>query len=89
MKNVFHLSKVETSKKILIVSYVISVTLTVIVIVGTFLSIDMNNVTQITLASYVELSACNIWYYKKATRENIFKNLPEKYLENIDINNLI
>ena len=49
----------------------------------------MNNVTQIALDSYVELSACNIWYYKKATRENIFKHLPEKYLENVDINNLI
>lgn len=67
----------------------ISVILTVIVIVGTFLSFDMGNVTQIALASYVEVSACNIWYYKKATRENIFKNLPEKYLDNIDLNNLI
>ena len=89
MKNVFQLSKIETSKKILIVSYMISVILTVIVIVGTFLSFDMGNVTQIALASYVEVSACNIWYYKKATRENIFKNLPEKYLDNIDLNNLI
>jgi hypothetical protein len=70
-------------------SYVISITLTVIVIVGTFLSFDMSNVTQIALASYVEVSASNIWYYKKATRENIFKNLPEKYLEEIDINNLL
>ena len=89
MKSVFQLSKIETSKKILIVSYMISVILTVIVIVGTFLSFDMGNVTQIALASYVEVSACNIWYYKKATRENIFKHLPEKYLDNIDLNNLI
>lgn len=89
MKCVYHLLKIETSKKILIISYLISVILTVIVIVGTFLGFDMSNVTQITLASYVEVSACNIWYYKKATRENIFKNLPEKYLEEIDINNLL
>ena len=66
-----------------------TVILTVIVVIGTFLSFDMSNVTQITLASYVEVSACNIWYYKKATRENIFKHLPEKYLDNIDFNNLI
>ena len=67
----------------------ISVILTVIVIVGTFLNFDMSNVTQIALASYVEVSASNIFYYKKATRENIFKHLPEKYLDNIDLNNLI
>ena len=89
MKSVYPLLKIETSKLILIVSYLISVILTVIVIVGTFLGFDMSNVTQIALASYVEVSACNIWYYKKATRENIFKNLPEKYLEEIDINNLL
>ena len=63
--------------------------MTLIVIVGTFLGFDMSNVTQITLVSLAEVGASNIWYYKKATRENIFKNLPEKYLENIDVNNLL
>lgn len=71
------------------ISYLISINLTLIVIVGTFLSFDMTNVTQITLGSWAEVTDSNIWYYKKATRENIFKNLPEKYLEDIDINNLI
>ena len=89
MRNVFSLWKIETSKLILCVSYAISISLTVVVIVGTFLSFDMTNVTQITLGSWAEVTACNIWYYKKATRENIFKNLPEKYLESIDLNNLI
>ena len=81
--------KIETSKLILIVSYAISIILTIIVVLGAFIEKDMGYVVQITLASYVEVSACNIWYYKKATRENIFKHIPEKYLENIDINNLL
>ena len=89
MRLEFQLSKVETSKLILTVSYLISIVLTVIVVIGAFKGLDMSNVTQIALASYVEVSASNVWYYKKATRENIFKNLPKKYLENLDINNLI
>ena len=89
MRLEFQLSKVETSKLILTVSYFISIVLTVIVVIGAFKGLDMSNVTQIALASYVEVSASNVWYYKKATRENIFKNLPKKYLENVDINNLI
>lgn len=89
MRLEFQLSKVETSKLILTVSYLISIVLTVIVVIGAFKGLDMSNVTQIALASYVEVSASNVWYYKKATRENIFKNLPKKYLENVDINNLI
>ncbi len=89
MRLEFQLSKVETSKLILTVSYFISIVLTVIVVIGAFTDKNMEYVVQIALASYVEVSASNVWYYKKATRENIFKNLPKKYLENVDINNLI
>ena len=89
MRLELQLSKIETSKLILVISYLISITLTVIVIIGAFYDKDMEYVVQIALASYVEVSASNVWYYKKATRENIFKNLPKKYLENVDINNLI
>ena len=67
----------------------ISILLTVIVVIGAFTGFDMENVTQIAIVSYAEVSASNIWYYKKATRENIFKNLPEDKLEMIDINNLV
>ena len=89
MKNVFTVLNMETSKLILLVSYLISVVLTVIVVLGAFLGFSMEYVVQIALASYVELSASNVFYFKKSCRENIFKNLPEKYLENVDINNLI
>lgn len=88
-KRGYHLWNIETSKLILLVSYVIAVILTVIVVIGTFLDKDMSNVTQIALISWGEVTASNIWYYKKAARENVFKNIPEKYLENIDINNLL
>ena len=89
MKNVFLLWKIETSKLILLVSYAISLILTVIVVIGAFTDSSMEYVVQIALASYLELSASNVWYLKKACRENIFKNLPEKYLEGIDVNNLV
>ena len=79
----------ETSKKLLVASYLICIVLTTIVIIGTFLNFDMGNVTNICLAAYAEVAASNVWYYKKATRENIFKNLPKKYLDQVDVNNLI
>jgi uncharacterized membrane protein len=89
MKNVFTVLNMETSKLILLVSYLISLILTVIVVIGAFLGFSMEYVVQIALASYLELSASNVFYFKKSCRENIFKNLPEKYLESVDINSLI
>ena len=88
-RNVYRFWRIETSKLILLVSYLISIVLTVIVVIGAFKGFNMEYVTQITLVSYAELSASNVFYFKKATRENIFKNLPENKLEMIDINNLV
>lgn len=81
--------KIETSKLILLVSYIISITLTVFVVIGAIVGWDMGYVTQIALISYGEVTASNIWYYKKATRENIFKNLPKEHLKNLDINEVV
>lgn len=90
MKRGLQLSKkIETSKLILLISYLISISLTVIVIIGTFTGNDMEWVTQITLASYAEISASNIFYFKKSVRENIFKNIPKECLSQVDINNLV
>ena len=88
-KHVYKFWSMETSKLILLVSYLISLVLTLIVIIGAFTGFSMEYVVQIALASYVELSASNVFYFKKACRENIFKNLPEKYLDSVDINSLI
>ena len=89
MRHVYRYWRIETSKLILLVSYMISIVLTVIVVIGAFTGFNMEYVTQIALVSYAELSASNVFYFKKATRENIFKNLPEDKLEMIDINNLV
>lgn len=88
-RHVYRYWRIETSKLILLVSYMISIVLTVIVVIGAFTGFNMEYVTQIALVSYAELSASNVFYFKKATRENIFKNLPEDKLEMIDINNLV
>lgn len=79
----------ETSKLILCISYLLAIILTVITVIGAFTDKSMEYVVQIALASYGEVAAANIWYFKKAARENIFKNIPKEYLEGIDLNNLI
>lgn len=83
------LKRIETSKLILLVSYIVTITLTVIVVIGAFTDNDMGYVVQLAIASYAEVSASNIFYFKKSTRENIFKNLPKDYKDQIDINNLL
>lgn len=84
--------KMETSKKILLVSYIAAISLTIVVIYGAFAGVDMSNVTQLALAAWAEVGATNIWYYKKAGRENVLKivkKLPEKLREQVDINNIL
>lgn len=86
------MKKIETSKLILIVSYIIAIVLTCIVVVGTFMDLDISNVTSITLASWVEVSASNVWYLKKAGRENVIKiynSLPQEVKEQVDINQML
>jgi len=86
------MKKIETSKLILIVSYVIAIVLTSIVVVGTFMNFEVSNITTITALAYAELSASNIFYFKKAGRENVIKiynNLPQEVKEQIDINQML
>lgn len=88
MRRDLPLWKIETSKLILIVSYVITIILTIITIVGVFYEFDMTQVAEITLASYAEVSASNIFYYKKAARENVLK-IKKDLINDIDINQLL
>lgn len=84
--------RIETSKLILIVSYAMAVILTAIVVYGAFACLDMTNVVQLALASWGEVAAANIWYYKKAGRENVIKiynSLPIKTKRQIDINQML
>lgn len=84
--------KIETSKLILLASYIITIVLTIILVVGTFLNFDMGNITTITALAWSEVATCNIWYLKKSAKENVPKilgSLPKEILEQIDVNQLL
>lgn len=84
--------KMETSKKLLFVSYTITIILTILVVLGTFIGADIDGLVQITTLSYGETSCCTIWYYKKAAKENVPKviaGLPEYFQQQVDINQLL
>jgi hypothetical protein len=90
--NIKRPKRIETSKLILIVSYAMAVALTAIVVYGSFAYLDMSSVVQIALAAWAEVAATNVWYYKKAGRENalkIYKSLPQEIKDQVDINQII
>ena len=87
--------KMETSKKILWLSYIIGITLTVIVVVCSLLNIECSNITTLAGAAWVEISASNVFYYTMNKRLNapkivmgLYNDLPSELKEQIDINNL-
>lgn len=85
-------SKIDSSKKILIVSYIVAIALTSFMCVGTVLEIDVSPIREICMLSWGEVTASNIWYYKKAKKENTIKllnNLPEELRALVDINSII
>ena len=84
--------RIETSKLILIVSYSAAVVLTAVVVYGAFAGLDMTNVTQLATLAWAEVAATNIFYYRKAGRENvlkIMKSLPKEMQDQIDINQIL
>ena len=86
------MKKIETSKKILLISYIVAIILTVIVIIGSFIDHDMSNITTIASLAWSEVAASNIFYFKKAAKENVPKVIAslDKNLQNqIDINQLL
>lgn len=87
--------KMETSKKILWLSYIIGITLTIIVIICSFYGIECSNITTLAGAAWLEISASNVFYYTMNKRLNapkivigLYNDLPENLKEQIDINNL-
>lgn len=88
--------KMETSKKILWLSYIIAITLTVIVVICSLLSIECSNITTLAGSAWLEVSAANIFYYTMNKRLNapkvvmgIYNDLPDTLKEQVDINNLL
>ena len=84
--------KMETSKKILWLSYIIGITLTFIVVVCSFKNIECSNITTLAGAAWLEISASNIFYYTMNKRLNapkivmgLYNDLPEELKEQIDI----
>lgn len=90
------MNKIETSKKILLISYIVAFILTIIVILCTLFEIECNNITTITNAAWLEISASNIFYYTMCKRLNvpkvvmgIYGDLPDELKKQVDINNLL
>ncbi len=90
------MNKVETSKKILLISYTVAFILTSIVILCTLLEIECGNITTIASAAWLEISASNIFYYTMCKRLNvpkvvmgIYNDLPVELKKQVDINNLL
>ena len=87
--------KMETSKLILLVSYIAAITLTLIVIVCSFMGIECSNITTLASCAWVEVGTANAFYYTMNKRLNapkivvgLYKDLPDELKEQIDVNNL-
>lgn len=63
----------ETSKKILVISYIIGIVLTVLTVIGVFAGFDVMVLGTITGLSYGEISVSNAFYFNKAKKENALK----------------
>lgn len=64
------LKTMETSKKILRGSWIVTLTLTTIVVIVTFKQVDVTNLTILAGLSWGELTAAHGFYYWKAKNEN-------------------
>ena len=87
--------KMETSKKILWLSYGVTGFLTLIVVICSFIGIECSNITTLAGCAFVEVGSANIFYYTMNKRLNapkvimhLYNELPDQLKEQIDINNL-
>lgn len=63
----------QTSKKILVISYIIGIVLTALTVIGVFTGFDVMVLGTITGLSYGEISVSNAFYFNKAKKENALK----------------
>lgn len=84
------------SKKILIVSYICGIILTIITVIGCFIGYDMTVIGTITGIAYGEISVSNAFYYNKAKRENAIKialdcikEMPDRFDGSTDVASLL
>lgn len=84
--------KLETSKIILLVNYIIAIALLVVTIIGSFMGYDVTGITTVTALVFAEVGASNVYYYKKAAKENVPKilsSLSAEFRSQVDINQLL
>lgn len=88
--------KIETSKKLLWVSYSIAIALTLLVVICTFFNIECGNIASIIPYSYTEVGAVNVFYLTMNKRLNapkvvmgLYNDLPDNLKEQVDINSLL
>ena len=88
--------KTETSKKILAISYILAILLTIIVVICTFINVECGYITTLAGTAWLEVSASNVFYYTMCKRLNvpkvimgIYGDLPSELRDQIDINNLL
>lgn len=60
----------ETSKKILLVSYIITGVLTAVTFIAAFVGLDVTPLTTITALAWGEVITSNAFYFNKAKKEN-------------------
>lgn len=66
-------NKIETSKKIIAVSYIIGILLAILTVAGIIFGYDVSALGIITGAAFAEISVSNAFYYNKAKKENLLK----------------
>lgn len=84
--------KIDCSKKILIVSYAVALSLILFMLVGIVLKLDVSPIENVTLASLGEVATATGFYYNKSKAENklkIISSLPQEFKENVDINQIL
>ena len=82
-------NKMEMSKKILWLSYIIGITLALTVIICSFMNIDCSNITTLAGVAWLEISASNIFYYTMNKRLNAPKIIVGLYNDLPDIDLMI
>lgn len=65
--------KLETSKKLLLAAYTFAGLISACVIIGTFIGVDVTNLTIVASAAWAEVAVHTAVYSKKATAENRLK----------------
>lgn len=78
----------EFSKKLVRISYLLAVLLTISLFIGSILNKDMSAFSNVVLASWVELSSINAFYIWKAKAENkikIISSLPKEVIDKIEV----